>query len=100
MGSDDHAVYLEISGTGGKDFPGGGKRYRLRAAESLRHVKDKKEDLRKEFLQLKAPCTLSLELPLESINCGDDHVAAINLSRPFLSSDSRFDEAKAVRVMR
>mmetsp|Transcript_44422 Transcript_44422/g.96563 ORF Transcript_44422/g.96563 Transcript_44422/m.96563 type:complete len:462 (-) Transcript_44422:272-1657(-) len=56
-----------------------GRRLRLAALGSLEGVSP--EDLTKAFAALEVPCMVHLE-PEEPQNCGDDHVVAVNLTRP------------------
>mmetsp|Transcript_56301 Transcript_56301/g.131940 ORF Transcript_56301/g.131940 Transcript_56301/m.131940 type:complete len:467 (-) Transcript_56301:49-1449(-) len=60
-------------------FQDQGKRLRLVAGGSLDGVP--KEALGAEFAKLKVPCTVCLE-PEDPPNCGDDHIVAVNLTRP------------------
>jgi hypothetical protein len=55
-----------------------GKRLNLAAAGALAGIAP--GDLREAFANLHAPCTLVLEKG--EANCGDDHITAVNLTRP------------------
>jgi len=57
-----------------------GKTFRLLPLESLRHAGPEPDDLRMALRRLAAPCTIVLEGE-QSGDCGDDHVAAVNLAR-------------------
>merc|ERR1712070_1327223 len=56
-----------------------GKRLRLAASGALRGVA--REKLQEALAELTAPCELVLESEDPS-DCGDDHVVAVNLTRP------------------
>eukprot|EP00435_Cladocopium_sp_Y103_P028992 s856_g7.t1 len=56
-----------------------GRRWRVAAKEELEGVQD--DALAQAFAELSAPCTLVLESD-EPENCGNDHVVAVNLTRP------------------
>lgn len=56
-----------------------GRRLKLAASGALDGVPA--DRLAEAFANLKAPCTISLESE-EPVNCGDDHVVAVNLTRP------------------
>mmetsp|Transcript_12428 Transcript_12428/g.29271 ORF Transcript_12428/g.29271 Transcript_12428/m.29271 type:complete len:478 (+) Transcript_12428:136-1569(+) len=73
-----------------------GKRLRLVAGGSLQGVSH--DALGDAFAKLKVPCTLCLE-PEDPPNCGDDHIVAVNLTRPLDripdSGERQVDEAFA-----
>lgn len=56
-----------------------GREYRLAPGGSLENVRQ--EDLREAFSSLRTPATICLA-SVEPPNCGDDHIAAVNLTRP------------------
>lgn len=56
-----------------------GRRFTLAASHSLEGVA--RGDLRDALLNLSIPCTVCLSAE-EPINCGSDHVVAVNLTRP------------------
>eukprot|EP00931_Biecheleriopsis_adriatica_P047315 TRINITY_DN27260_c0_g1_i1.p1 TRINITY_DN27260_c0_g1~~TRINITY_DN27260_c0_g1_i1.p1 ORF type:complete len:509 (-),score=95.66 TRINITY_DN27260_c0_g1_i1:152-1678(-) len=62
-----------------------GRRWRLGASESLEGVERGK--LAEALAELTAPCTLCLESD-EDENCGNDHVVAVNLTRPLETAPS------------
>eukprot|EP00929_Paragymnodinium_shiwhaense_P080644 TRINITY_DN42070_c0_g1_i1.p1 TRINITY_DN42070_c0_g1~~TRINITY_DN42070_c0_g1_i1.p1 ORF type:complete len:457 (+),score=86.47 TRINITY_DN42070_c0_g1_i1:114-1484(+) len=56
-----------------------GKKYILAAGGSLEGTRE--DRMKEAFRQLNAPCSLVLALA-DPITCGDDHVVAVNLTRP------------------
>ncbi|CAK9071554.1 unnamed protein product [Durusdinium trenchii] len=71
-----------------------GRRWRVAAREELEGVQA--DALANGFADLKAPCTVVLESD-EPENCGNDHVVAVNLTRPL---DSPPDRGLVERAMR
>jgi len=57
-----------------------GRTYRLAPGGSLEDVRE--ADLPEAFANLRTPATICLA-STDTLNCGDDHVAAVNLTRPF-----------------
>lgn len=57
-----------------------GRRLRLASSHDLKGVAS--ERLAEAFEKLRAPCTIHLEA-VDPTTCGDDHVVAVNLTRPF-----------------
>eukprot|EP00434_Breviolum_minutum_P037441 symbB.v1.2.033199.t1/scaffold4093.1/size55244/3 len=71
-----------------------GRRWRVAAKEELEGVKE--DALGQAFADLNAPCTLVLESD-EPENCGNDHVVAVNLTRPLGAPPDRGLVESAIR---
>lgn len=71
-----------------------GRRFRLAPSHSLQGVPP--EGMREAFERLLAPCVLCF-VSDEPVNCGNDHVTAVNLTRPMASPPeiSKVEEAMA-----
>lgn len=71
-----------------------GNRFRVARSHSLSGVAE--EDVSAALMRLTAPCTLRLEAD-EPSNCGNDHVVAVNLTRPICNPPKphKIESAKA-----